>query len=197
MGFTGEVWGAEWGRMDSLRQLPQEHQLPDVESFSLLFLLTHRAMMSGANSSPFLLLLVPAQMSRAAFLAQKVFQAFSTFSLLLKGVVAVGLQFHPCSWQGIVLTSSLPAMLARGSIYQYSDVVITIAPKTDGYHPKGLQTAHKPPPRPIEPEHRGWGGGFCKMDLLMLRSSPALTHGYLPPQHLQSLNYSCSKNMHN
>lgn len=155
MGFTGEVWGAEWGRMDSLRQLPQEHRLPDVESFSLLFLLTHRAMMSGANSSPFLLLLVPAQMSRAAFLAQKVFQAFSTFSLLLKGVVAVGLQFHLCSGQGIVLTSSLPAMLARGSIYQYSDVVITIAPKTNGYHPKGLQTAHKPPPRPIEPEHRG------------------------------------------
>ena len=194
MGFAGAVWGAKWGRMDSLRQVPQEHRLPDGESFSLVFLLTHMTTVSGANPSPFLLLLVPAQTRRAAFLALKVFQAFSTFPLLLKGVVAVGLQFHPCSGQGIVLTSSLPVTLARGCIYQYSDVAITIAPKSNGYHLKGLWTARKPPPPPTEPKHGGWGGGFCKMDLPVLRSSPALTHGHLPLRHLQSLNYSCSKN---
>lgn len=120
LGFTGVVWDAKWVRMDSLRQLPQEHWLSDRESFSLVFLLTHTTMMSGANPAPFLLLLVPAQMGGAAFLAQKVFWAFSTDSLFLKGVVAVGLQFHPCSGQGIVFTSGLPAMLARGHIYQYA-----------------------------------------------------------------------------
>lgn len=120
IGFTGAVWAAKWGRMGSLRQLPQEHRLLHGESFSLVFLPTHTAMMSGANPSPFLVQLVPAQTGRAAFLAQKVFWTFSTYSLLLEGVVAVGLQFHPCSGQEIVFTSGLPAMLARVSIYQYN-----------------------------------------------------------------------------
>lgn len=194
MGFTGVIWGAKWGRTNSLRQLLQEQQLPDGESFSLVFLLTHTAMMSGANPFPFLLLLVPAQAGRAAFPAQQVFQAFSTFSLLLKGVVAAGLQFQPCSGQGIVFTGGLPATLATGCIYQYSDVAITVASKSNGYHPKGLRTACKPPPPPTEPERGRYSGGFCKMDLPVLRPSPALTHSHLPLRHLQSLNYSCFKN---
>lgn len=113
IGFTGAVWAAKWGRMGSLRQLPQEHRLAHGESFSLVFLPTHTAMMSGANPYPFLVLLVPAQTGRAAFLAQKVFWTFSTYPLLLEGVVAVGLQFHPCSGQEIVFISVLPATLAR------------------------------------------------------------------------------------
>ena len=194
MGFVWVVWCAQWGRTDRLRQLLQEHWLPGGESFFLVFLLTHMAMVSVANPSPVLPLLVPAWMDSAAFLAQKVFQAFSTFSLFLKGVVAVGLQFYPCSGQGKVRTSGLPVMLARGCIYQYNDVATTTALKTNGYHPKSLRTGCKPPTSPTEPKHRGCGRGFCKKDLPVLRSSPALAYGHLPPCYLQSLNYSCSKN---
>lgn len=192
MGFTGVVWGAKWGRMDRLRQLLQEHWLLDGESFVLVFLLTPTAMMSGANPSHFCS--CSSQLKWAELPSwhrrfSRLFQHFPSFSRALwllgcSSTRTVGRgQCSPVAsqqhWQEAVYTNIVMQRLLLLRKVKVMDIT---------------QKGWKPPLPPTESEHGGSGGGFLKMDLPVLRSSTELTHSHLPPRHLQSLNYPCSKN---
>lgn len=116
MGFTGVVWGAKWGRTDSLRQVPQEHWLLDGE-FLLGFPPNPHSTDVRDKSTPIFVPACPSSNRQSCLPDTEGFSGFLSIFPPSQGCCDCWVAIPPLQWAGDSVHQRPPSNAVQEAVY--------------------------------------------------------------------------------